>query len=112
MDKMIFENTTLFTSYNAKGCDNGYGNIQIPNKVKKCTSELFVYYDCDGVEKAGCADKNFFISSYCAPTDCQSSIQNVIDNEYVNIRKIDNLILVDIKSYSWKRIGNFFDIIS
>jgi len=104
---MDFVNTTLIATYNARGCDNTYGTIQIPNKVQKCTSDLFVYYECDGAEKAGCADKNFFISPHCATIECQSSVRNVIDNEYVNIRTVDNLILVDIKPYSWKRIGKF-----
>ena len=104
---MILENTTLLTSFSAKGCDNRYGALKIPNQVQKCTSELFLYYECDGAEKAGCADKNLFISSHCATVDCQSTVRHLVDNDYVNIRTIDNVILVDFKSLRWKKFVNF-----
>ncbi len=104
---MALQNYTFFTKYKAKGCENIAGTLRIPNEVKTCTSELFVYYDCDSVEKAGCSDKNFFISSHCANIQCQSSIREFIDNEFVNIRTVDDVILVDIKSYNWKQFVNF-----
>ncbi len=104
---MPLENTTLRTSFNVKGCDNRYGTIKVPNQVQKCTSELFVYYECNGAEKAGCADKNLFISSHCATVDCQLTVRHLVDNEYVNIRAVDNVVLADFKSFRWKRIVVF-----
>ena len=106
---MILENKTLLTSFNAKGCDNRYGAIKVPNQVQKCTSELFIYYECDGVEKAGCADRNLFISSHCATVDCQATVRHLVDNEYVNIRAIDHVILVDFKSFRWKKFVKFLN---
>jgi len=104
---MALQNYTFYTSYKAKGCENIAGTLKIPNKVSRCTSELFVYYDCDTVEKAGCADNNFFISAHCTDIDCQAVVRDFIDNKYVNIRTVDNVLLVDIKSFNWKRFVNF-----
>ena len=101
-------NTTYITSFNAKGCDVREGTITIPNKVEKCTEELLVYYTCDSVQKIGCADKNMNIGA-CTLIDCQSTIRSIIDNEYINVRAVDNVILVDIKPFNWQRIANFFN---
>jgi len=100
-------NTTYFTSFNAKGCGVREGKITIPNKVEKCTEELLVYYTCDTVQKIGCADKNMYIGA-CTIIDCQSTIRSVIDNEFINVRAVDDVILVDIKPFNWLRVANFF----
>jgi hypothetical protein len=105
---MAFKNTTYFTSFNAKGCDIKEGLITIPNKVEKCTKELLVYYTCDSVQKMGCADKNMLIGA-CSIIECQSTIRSIIDNEYINVRAVDDVVLVDIKPFNWQRVLNFLN---
>ncbi len=104
---MAFVNTTIFASYMSKDCENMKGTLKIPNKVTTCTGDLYLFYECDGVLKAGCADTKMYISSHCPEVDCQSTIRNLIDNDYFNIRAVDDVILVDIKPFSWKRVLNF-----
>jgi len=105
---MAFQNTTYLTSFNAKGCGIREGAITIPNKVEKCTKELLVYYTCDNVQKMGCADKNMLIGS-CSIIDCQSTLRSLIDNEFINVRAVDDIVIVDIKPFNWKRIANFLN---
>ncbi len=105
---MAFKNTTYFTSFNAKGCDIKEGLITIPNKVEKCTKELLVYYTCDSVQKMGCADKNMLIGA-CSIIECQSTIRSIIDNEYINVKAVDDVVLVDIKPFNWQRVLNFLN---
>ena len=104
---MTFVNTTMFASYMTKDCKNLKGTLKVPNKVTTCTGDLYLFYECDGVLKAGCADTNMYISSHCPEVDCQSTIRNLIDNDYFNIRAVDDAILVDIKPLNWKRVLNF-----
>ncbi len=52
---------------------------------------------------------NMFISPHWPEVDCQSTIRNLIDNDYINIRAVDNIILVDLKPFSWQRISNFLN---
>jgi hypothetical protein len=105
---MAFQNTTYLKSFNAKGCGIRKGTITIPNKVEKCTKELLVYYTCDSVQKMGCADKNMLIGS-CSIIDCQSTLRSITDNEFINVRAVDDIVIVDIKPFNWKRIANFFN---
>ena len=41
-----------------------------------------------------------YISDNCAEVECQSTLRNIIDNDYTNIRDVGDLVLVDLKPFS------------
>jgi len=54
----------MFASYMTKDCKNLKGTLKVPNKVTTCTGDLYLFYECDGVLKAGCADTNMGCISF------------------------------------------------
>jgi hypothetical protein len=73
----------------------------------KCTKELLVYYTCDSVQKMGSLKEHshWFMLNNRLPINYKKYHWQRVHH----VRAVDEIVIVDIKSFNSKRIAYFFN---
>ena len=91
----VYSNRSIQGNFYSKECCLPITTLTIPNKVKQCTVDTFVYFKCDQIEKSGFLTKEFEIMSNSPDRICTDSIENFIKSDEFVIQKVNNLVLVN-----------------
>ena len=104
----IYSNKTVNGDFYSKECCHPIKNLKIPTKVKECTQELFVYFMCNDIEKAGFLTKHKEILNSNAGVLCSDEKIDLIDWDDLFIQKINDVVIVEAKRLTfWYHARDF-----
>ena len=93
----IYSNKTVNGEFFSKECCHPIKQLKVPTKVKDCTKELFVYFVCNNIERAGFLTNHKEIVDSNTAIMCTDEKVDLIDWSDLLIQKINDVIMIEAK---------------